>query len=53
MSLRSRNLASSKAKGVFMKAKLLALVLMRVEVLIPYLLRDNLHGIVKCLLLSS
>ena len=32
-----------------MKVKLLAPVLMSAEVLILYLLRDNVHGIVKCL----
>ena len=53
VSLRSRDFTSSRAKGVFIKAKLLASILISVEVLILYLLRDNLYKIVKYLLLSS
>ena len=49
VTLTFRNLATSIVKEEFMKAKPFAPVSTSVEVLIPYPLRDMMHGTVKCL----
>ena len=53
ITFKSRNFANLRVKEMFIKVKLLALVLMSVEVLILYLLRDNIRRIVKYLLLIN